>query len=196
MRVGIDIDGVLTNVGQFELDYLTKYCVENGVSYEVGERDYDPAKTFGIKEEIEDHFWSQYLEYYAIHELARPFASEVIKKLKEEGNEIYIITARTLSNRKDSIGEHMRNLVKEWLKNNEIFYDKLIFSKASNEKKVQEILDYKIDVMIEDNPNNIMELSKVVPILCYDTEYNRNCLGENITRCYSWYDIYDKLKGN
>lgn len=195
MRIGIDIDGVLTNVGQFVLDYLTKYCVENHISYEIGEKNYDLAKTFGINEETVEHFWNQYLEYYAIHEPARPFASEVIKKLKDEGNEIYIITARTFSNREDSIGEHMRHLVKEWLKNNAIFYDKLVFTKAKEEKKAQEILDYKIDVMIEDNPHNINELSHLIPIICYDTEYNRNCLGKNITRCYSWYDIYNKLKG-
>lgn len=40
---------------------------------------------------------------YATNEKARPFAAEVIKKLKEDGNEIYIITARWLTNRDDYI---------------------------------------------------------------------------------------------
>ena len=44
------------------------------------------------------------LDFYAKHEPARPFASEVIKKLKNDGNEIYIVTARWLSNREDKVG--------------------------------------------------------------------------------------------
>lgn len=44
--------------------------------------------------------------------------------------------------------------------------------------------------MVEDSPRNIIELSKIVPVICYNAEYNRNCNGNNITRCYSWYDIY------
>ena len=33
MRVGIDIDGVLTNIEQFVIDYISKYCVENNIEY-------------------------------------------------------------------------------------------------------------------------------------------------------------------
>ncbi len=196
MRIGIDIDGVLTNVEQFTIDYLTKYCVENEIEYHIDleKSDYDAFKTLNITEKQEDEFWNKYIEFYATKEQARPFASEVIKKLKEEGNEIYIITARWLSNREDKLGEHMRNLVKNWLKEQNIIYDKLIFSKAKNERKKEEIEEYKIDVMIEDNPNNIKELSKYLQVFCYDTSYNRNCKNNNIIRCFSWYDIYKKLK--
>ena len=35
MRIGIDIDGVLTNIEQFVLDYLSKYCVENNIEYNI-----------------------------------------------------------------------------------------------------------------------------------------------------------------
>lgn len=193
MRIGIDIDGVLTNIEQFIIDYLTRYCVLHHIEYSIGEANYEEDIAFGISKEIKDHFWEDYLEYYAIHEPARAFSSEVIQKLHEEGNEIYIITARSLSSRNDSIGKHMRNLVKEWLKRNNIFYDQLIFSKASDENKLDEILEYKIDIMIEDNPSNIENLSKYIPIICYDADYNRHCNGLNIIRSYSWYDIYKKI---
>lgn len=133
------------------------------------------------------------MESYAINEKARPFASEIIKKLKQDEHEIYIITARWLTNREDEIGDKMREIVKKWLTENEIIYDKLIFSKASNEEKSQEILENKIDLMIEDSPNNINELSNIIPIICYDAGYNKNCVGDKITRCYSWYDIYAKI---
>lgn len=194
MRIGIDIDGVITDLEQFVIDYITKYCVENDIKYNIGNSDYDYFKTFNITKEQEMKFWNQYLESYAINEKARPFAAEVIEKLRKDGNEIYIITARWLTNRDDNIGNKMREIVKNWLHENRILYDKLIFSKASKEKKSNEIIENKIDLMIEDSPNNIRELSNIIPVICYNAEYNKDCKGDRITRCYSWYDIYDKIK--
>lgn len=193
MRIGIDIDGVLTDRERFAIDYISKYCVENNIEYNIGDSNYEDCKTFNINKEQENDFWNKYLEYYSINEKARPFASEVIKKLKEDGNEIYIITARWLTNRDDDVGNKMREIVKDWLYKNKILYDKLIFSKATNERKSQEIIENKIDLIIEDSPNNINELSKVVPVICYHAEYNKNCLGSKIIRCYSWYNIYSKI---
>ena len=194
MRIGIDIDGVLTNIEQYLIDYLSKYCIEKNIKFNIGISNYKVSKSFNITNEQEDDFWNEYLENYAINEKARPFAAEVIKKLKEDGNEIYIITARWLTNRDDDIGNNMREIVKNWIIENKIVYDKLIFSKAEKEDKLQEIIENKIDVMIEDNPNNINQLSSVVPIICYNAGYNRECIGDKITRCYSWYDIYRTIQ--
>lgn len=194
MRIGIDIDGVLTNIEQFVINHVSKYCVDNGITYHIGDSNYDYCKTFHIDKEVENDFWKQYLEYYAIHEKARPFASEIVKKLKEDGHDIYIITSRWLANRDDEVGKRMREIVKNWLNENKIPYDKLIFSKASNESKYQEIMENKIDLMIEDNPNNIKELKNYIPVICYDAGYNKDCVEDNrMTRCYSWYDIYSKI---
>lgn len=194
MRIGIDIDGVLTNIEQFSIDYLSKFCFENNIKYNIIKSNYNISKSFGIDIKYEDKFWEKYLEFYAKNEKARPFASEIIKKLKNDGHEIYIITARYLTNRDDILGENMRNLVKNWLSENEIIYDKLVFSKAKHEKKINEIIENKIDIMIEDNPHNICELSNIIPIICYNTNYNKDCLNNKIYRCYSWYDIYNQIK--
>ena len=138
MRIGIDIDGVLTDIEQFVIDYISKYCVENKIKYNIGDYDYNYSKTFNITDEQEENFWNEYLEYYAVNEKARPFAAEVINKLREDGHEIYIITARWLTNRDDDIGNRMKEIVKNWLHENKILYDKLIFSKAlkENHKKL------------------------------------------------------------
>lgn len=194
MRIGIDIDGVLTHLEQFYIDYASKFCGENDIEYCFGNYGYSVSETLGISALDEKNFWNQYLDFYAREEKARPFSSEIIKKLKDEGNEIYIITARWGTNREDEIGKRMRKIVKNWLVENEIVYDQLIFSKAENEKKVQEILDYKIDVMIEDSPKNIEQLSTFIPIICYHAAYNKDCYGKNIIRCYSWYDVYLSIK--
>ncbi len=40
MRIGIDIDGVLTDMEQFIIDYLSKYCVENNLNFNIGTSNY------------------------------------------------------------------------------------------------------------------------------------------------------------
>ena len=190
MRIGIDIDGVFTDLRQFHIDYGSKYCYENNIDFSYDLSYFDIASTFNITKDLEKDFWNKYLEFYAREEKIRPFAKEIIDKLKEDGNEIYIITARWLADREDEIGENMRNITKNWLYENDIKYDKLIFTKSS---KLQYCIDNKIDLMIEDDSKNINELSTKVPVICYDAEYNRNCKGNNIIRCYSWYDVYIKI---
>ena len=53
---------------------------------------------FNVTDEEDKKCWSTIVENYSINEPARPFASEIINKLKKEGNSIYIITARGTDN--------------------------------------------------------------------------------------------------
>ena len=45
--------------------------------------------------------------------------------------------------------------------------------------------------MIEDNPHNIEDLSRIIPVICYHTSYNQTCTNTNV---YSWYDIYKTIQ--
>lgn len=191
MRIGIDIDGVLTNFERWQIDYVSKFAYENNIGEIKNINAYSSDGIFGWNDEIDDKFWEEYLIYYATNEKARAFSGEVIKKLKNDGNEIFIITARYLTDRESEEGKNMRNIVYNWLKENNIYYDELIFS---GEDKRNICREKKIDIMIEDCAKNIDELSKVVPkIICFDAQYNKECKGENVVRCYSWYDIYNKI---
>ncbi len=194
MRIGIDIDGVLTNLAQYQKDYFSKYCTEHNICYEITSKKYKLHDMFNVSKKIGDAFWDEMIWDYSKHYEIREFASEIINKLKREGHEIYIITARWPANESTAAGEIMRNNVKAWLNKNNVVYDNLIFSKGNNEDKTQEITDYTIDVMIEDNPNNINQISKLIPVICMNEEYNSECHGKNIIRCYSWYDIYNKIQ--
>ena len=191
MRIGIDIDGVLTNIEQFIVDYGTKYCVENNLPINIKAGEYDEFKTFNWSEEQGIKFWNKYIVYYATKYPAREFAAEVIQKLKEEGNEIYLITARNdYGVPKEDIGK-MRDFVAQWLKDNNICYDKIIYTEGS---KLPYCVGNYIEIMIEDCPENVKDISTKLPVLCFDCQYNKNIEGENIIRVYSWYDIYNKLK--
>ena len=190
MRIGIDIDGVLTDVERFQLDYGSKYWFENNLGGFVNPNAYRVYELFGNDIELNKKFWNLHREIYGVNGNIREFASEVIKKLKEKGNEIYIITARYFTDEDSKQGEDTRKIVRDWLKNNGVIYDKLIFS---GEDKLQLCLDNKIDLMIDDSVENINNISKIIPVICFDARYNKECEGENITRCYSWYDIYSKI---
>ena len=189
MNIGIDIDGVLTNDDDCLLDTITKYVFENNLEglkrpyeYEYGKVNWDQS--------ILDDYREKYFWDYCQNEPARKYASEVIKKLKDEGNNIYIITSRhfTIENTKE--GEKSREIVKEWLKKNKIIYDEIYFSPD----KTKEIDTLKIDIMIEDSPETIPTFIKHTHIFCYDCRYNRNLKLDNMTRVFSWYDIYSKIK--
>ena len=48
--------------------------------------------------------------------------------------------------------------------------------------------------MIEDDPINLRKLLYNTNIFVFDYPYNRNREFSNLTRVYSWYDIYYKIK--
>lgn len=190
MRIGVDIDGVLTDEHRFIIDYGTKFLNDEGIEYTLHDDIYDNRKIFEINESQYDAFWRKYLVYYSENILIRPFASEVIKKLKQENNEVYIITSRSFTTYENEYRQKMQNIVKNWLEKNNVVYDKIIFStnKADICKKMN------IDVMVEDKPENILSISKIIPVICYDHSYNKGLFDENIIRSYSWYDIYKKIR--
>lgn len=191
MRIGIDIDGVITDIETFVKDYGAKFCVDEGIEINISYGNYDEAKSLNLTQEQTDKFWNTYMKYYSTKYNPREFASDVIKKLKSEGNEIYIITAR---NEYGLVGEdygRMRDFVNDWLKENGIEYDRIIYTENS---KLPYCVGNYIDIMIEDSPRNIEEVSTKIPVLCMNCGYNRDVEGENITRVYSWYDVYQKIK--
>lgn len=192
MRIGIDIDGVLTDIARFISDYGTKFCYENNIKIQIKKDEYNEEKALGISKENKKRFWNKYLLYYAMEYNSREFAADVIKRLKEK-NEIYIITARNEEELPSELSGKMKKIVANWLEKNDIKYDKLIFTTGS---KLPYCLENKIDIMIEDSPRNIIEISNDIEVLCFDNPYNEGIEGKNITRVYSWYDVLEKITKN
>ena len=84
MRIGIDIDGVLTDFEKWQLDYGSKYFLKYNKNI-VNPDGYDSNTVFNVTNEIDSEFWKEYLYDYAVNEPARKFSGEVIDKLKENG---------------------------------------------------------------------------------------------------------------
>ena len=189
MKIGIDIDGVLTDFEKWQLEVGSKFFIKYNKNI-VNPNGYDSDDVFNVTKELDSEFWRDYLYDYAKNEPARKFAGEVIDKLKDKGYEIYIITARYLTDRNDDLGNNMRNTVINWLKENNINYDKIIFSP---DDKFEICKENNINIMIEDRVENINNISKIMPVVCFDAAYNKMCNGKNIFRSYTWYDVYYQI---
>ncbi len=191
MRIGVDVDGVLTNIEQFELDYGSEYYINYTNKHLTNPKGYGSCQIFEGTEKEDNLFWRTAIYEY-LKEPPRKFASKVLELLKNCGHEIYIITNRISDlSYCDITQEQMRKIILKWLKKHKIYYDKLIFS---NRTKLDALKENKIDIMIEDNPKNIKEQSEEIKVLCFDARYNSDIEKDNVIRVYSWFDILDKIR--
>ena len=194
MKIGIDIDGVLTDLERTTIDFGTKMCIEENWPITIDLSKYWEVEAFGWTSEQADKFWNKYLVEYVTQSPARRFAKEIISKLREERNNIYIITARDESGMPPEYYGKMQELTRGWLEKYEIEYDKLIFAKDS--EKLEKCLENNVDIMIEDSPRNIRNISSKVKVIKFDCQYNKDVIGSNIINAYSWYHIYRIIKEN
>ena len=189
MNIGIDIDGVLTDMEREITDYATKMCVEEQIPIKIDSTQYYESDSFDWNQEQVDKFWNKYLVPYVKEANSRKYAKEIIQELRKEENKIYIITARDESGMPEEYYGKMQQLTKEWLHKHEIEYDKLIFAK--DKEKLQKCIENNVEIMIEDSPNNIKDISTKIKVIKFDCQYNKNVQNKNIITAYSWYHIYD-----
>ena len=187
MRIGVDIDNVLSNFDEVLKEQYLKHDKELGGSGIVN-KDVYIKHAFNWDEEYERKFYLDNIEYFA--SLFKPIkdCDKYIKKLKEEGNEIYIITGRDNGEYSDPYG-----MTVSWLKENNIYYDKLFLVDAYDSHSKTEIcLKYKIDVMIDDSKRMCKDIaSHGLRAIIMDTLYNKDA--KEFERVYSWKEIYYKL---
>ena len=187
MRIGVDIDNVLSNFNEILLNkYIEHDKSINGkgiVNQDVYIRD-----MFNWDKEYEEKFYKENIEYFT--SLFEPIeeCSKYVKLLKEEGNTIYIISGR-------DNGEYSNpyKMTIDWLKKYDIVYDKLFLVDAYNSHSKTEIcLEYNIDVMIDDSKRMCKDIkNNGIRALLMDTPYNRDT--KEFERVNSWKEIYNKL---
>lgn len=192
MNIGIDIDGVLTDLERFSIDYGAKFNVEEGIETQINTEKYWEQEKFNWTEEQEEKFWNKYLEEYVTELKPREFATEVIQKLQQRGDKIYIITARNESGLPPQSYGKMQQMTKQWLEKNNIKYEKLIFT--TDKEKLQKCLENNIDIMIEDSPKNIQSISSQIPVIKFECLYNKNIQGKVIVTAYSWYHVFEIIE--
>ncbi|MBO4383945.1 MAG: hypothetical protein J5854_00815 [Clostridia bacterium] len=191
MNIGIDVDGVLADLGRF--------LREEGVPYfkkKYGLSVVDPAQChaeemFGCTEKQRKRFWGRRGWRYINGEAPIEGCSEVIGKLKRDGNGIYIVTCRALTAKHGPVPAFLRTVLRSWLKRNGIAYDGIIYCHEDDpaERKLKACLDNGLDVLIDDNADNIMAVKDSVLALCFDSPWNARIDDEKVIRVGGWADV-------
>lgn len=188
MRIGIDIDNVISN---FDEELLKEYIKHDEELRSTGiintNADYIRRGMFDWTEDEEKTFYKENIERIAKNLNIIDGAKEYIDKLKQDGHKIYIITGRDNGDYSDPY-----TMTKEWLKKFNIYYDKLILTntyKNDEHGKTEKCKEYNIDIMIDDSWHICRDcIENNITTLLMDTQYNRE---EDIKRVYNWKEIYD-----
>ena len=194
MRIGVDLDGVLTNMEEYQLKYGKKYFKKSDDEIDVTA--IDIKDIFKVSKSEREKFWTKYIWKYCLIEAPKMNSVATLKKLKEEGHSIHIITGRAHTTETGKLGDIFRKMVFMWLKKNDIPYDTIDFCKedGSEEDKLRICKKLNIDVMIDDKTENNIAISKIAKVLCFNALYNQNCEGNNIVRVYNFNQVYDEIK--
>ena len=188
MKIGIDIDNVLSNFNEILLnDYLEhdKTLNNNGIIHK-GEY---IRKMFDWDTSYEQNYYRNNIERLA--SLLTPIknSSRYINKLKEDGNEIYIISGR-------DNGEYSNpcDMTINWLKKYNIPYDKLILTNAyKHQEKAEVCKELGIDIMIDDSINVCKKCSdNNIECILFETPYNKE--EKRFNRINSWEEIYNYVR--
>ncbi len=196
MNIGIDIDDTISETFEILLPYAQKYTIE-----ELGKEGtidfnkecvnhYYIEEMFNWSKEESVRFWNKYIDEILENVNIKVFASDIIKRLKEKGNNIFLITARWNTNE-----NNVENVTIKWLENNNVIYDKLFLNAEAN-RKVQIVEENNIDIFIDDSFENCKDVSERTKAKVYmmNTRVNEKFSLQNIKRVYSWSEIEHLIK--
>ena len=192
MNIGLDIDGVLTDIHGFNLRHAPLYFRRKFGREVIDEDENDIRDIFKCPDNEWMSYWRRFLIKYVTLEPSRKGAETFTRKLQEDGHRVFIISKRVFAYRQDLMGLLMRGIVRNWLWRNGIVYNELIFCDAEiPDSKKPVCLDKSIDVMIDDEPLNINFIVSVAKAICFETSYNLECSGENIFRAKDYNEAYN-----
>ena len=189
MKIGIDIDNVISS---FDNELLKEYLKHDkelrGTGIINENADYIRQGMFDWSEDEELSFYKANIERIAKNLKPIKDTKHYIDKLKEDGNEIYIISGRDNNEYTNPL-----QMTKDWLEKYSINYDKLILTNAyDSHAKTEECKKNNIDIIIEDSVCIASDLKQNgINVLLRDTRFNKKA--EGFERVSEWNKIYQKI---
>ena len=182
MRIGIDIDDTIINTWEY---FIPIFSEQFNVPVEKLKE--LPPYYGAVKDKvsIEDYF-KLVREYEKLMKdiPLKEDVKEILTKLKEEGNTIIFITARSNNSYSDPY-----LISKTYLDNHSIPYDKLIVN--AREKGIV-CKEEKIDLFIDDNLKNCTDVTNQgIEVLMMEANFNTN--DKEFTHMNNWKQIYEYI---
>ncbi len=180
MRIGIDIDDTITDTYVTIMEYISKdfnvpleYIYKKGITYLDMYQDKEHFPHFG--EYVKENFPK------AISLVpCKENVSKVIKRLKDEGHEIIIMTARDCA----YPGQN-----EEFLKRHEIPYDAIYDGVFEKGKKAKEL---KLDIFFDDSYIHYEQLEKEnIDVYLFDAPFNIKY--KEARRVKNWNEVYEVI---
>ena len=182
MRIGVDIDGVVSDSYPF---WLTELNVHFGKNVTVID-DYEMHLAFDVSRDAINDFFVNNAEHLLITPKPISGAKEGIEALLRQGHEIIYITART---------SEERDVTVRWLTLCGIPHedDHVLFAGFSS--KLDLVKQWGIEVFIEDYQVNAKLIAQGgVPVFLLNASYNQAELATGITRCHCWDEILEGIQ--
>lgn len=183
MRIGFDIDDVITDTSGSMKEYIIKYDKNGELMANIEDIMRGDASTPFIEKFFMEHF----LEIVR-NAKVKENAAEIIKKLFDTGNEIYLITAR---GEKRKIFHDTEAFTLEYLKENNICYNNIIFNAID---KAQLCIDNQIDLLVDDSIKHCEAVRDVNLNSILFTSVVNKSLPTTVTRVNNWLELEGKIE--
>lgn len=183
MRIGIDIDDVITNTSNVIKEYIRKQ--KN--SEKLKEHMVEIMKGVSANPDVVQFGLENYIKIFQEVKV-KENAKQVIQRLLEKGNEIYLITAR---------GEDLEffkgseKVTINFLKDNDINYTKIIFNAIN---KAQLCKNNYIDLMIDDSIAHCEDVKNVgIKSIVFTSEVNKK-IDTTVERINDWLQLEKRIE--
>ena len=170
--IGLDIDGVIVDLGSVILPLLSEVC-NRKVAYQ-DLSSWDLGEALNIDESTLVATWERILKSDLL--LHAPAISGAIEGLSAIGNhEIWLVTGRPLST---------RDLTLSWFRDNKVHYDHIVFSRRGSKLSAGP----KFDMFVEDFVDEALAFAGAgIFTILFDQPWNTtSTLPENCQRVYDW----------
>lgn len=192
MIIGIDVDGVLFDLGTYQLETAVPYFRKKYGLEIKNPKGNDIIDMFDCTKEQREKYWTKYIWKYCLKLDMTKGAAETSKRLREDGHTVYIITGRAHTTESGITGKIFRWMLVHWLKNNKFEYDKIFYvsEKNSAADKYDICISEKVDILIDDKPDNILKLKDIIKVCCYPAAWNVDITELDEYRVESFEEFY------
>ncbi len=181
-RFGIDIDGTVTSPTSL-IPHINEAFNSTLTLDDIKEYDLTAALPHLPQGEFYNWFRDSEAKIYAASPVSEN-AKNILDKWKDQ-YELYFISAR---------GENVRDITIDWFAEHAIAYDHIEL--IGTHKKIETAKRHNVDLFFEDKHDNAVEISEEldIPVLLFDTPYNREPIPENVIRVYNWLEAEQWVK--
>ncbi|MFC1860150.1 hypothetical protein ACFLYC_01060 [Chloroflexota bacterium] len=172
LAIGIDIDGVIVDLGTAMLPLLSEVCARPVLYQDLCS--WDLGEALSIDEETMAHTWERLFNSDLLRH-APPIKGAVESISTLSKHEIWLVTSRPMST---------ESLTLSWLHDNKVSYDHIVFNRRGDKLSVGP----KFNVFVEDFLDETITIADAgIFTILFDQPWNHaSKLPANCKRVYDW----------